>query len=169
MKLSIRNSTAADIPAMFRISVAAHQHGYGDFIPQQHRQEFDSLYTVNPGNEANYTEVIRARLSDPSWLLWTAEIGNEIVGYTLAHRPDDATLYKRGMFVSPGAQGAGVGSALFKASTEFFKGTILLTVLQKNIRAKHIYEKNGFVVIGQESKKFFGATQDIMRRNPKTS
>lgn len=166
MDVVIRKSNVFDIPAMFRISVAAHQYGYGSFIPAEHRKEFDALYAVNQTNEASYTKVIKERLDNPTWLMWTAEVNGKVVGYTLAHQPNEGTLHKRGMFVSPDMQGCGIGSALFKTSTEHFKGVIQLTVLKRNTRAKHIYEKNGFVVIGQEAKDFFGATQDIMRREP---
>lgn len=164
MSLTIRPATIQDLPAMYRISVAAHVAGYATFIPEAERERFDRKYTVTPEGEAAYIAKMTSQLQDPSWLFWVAEKEGRILGYTLAHKLNDHHLLKKGMFVDPASQGEGVGSALFQASLEpIDSGIIELSVITNNERAKHIYEKNGFRVVGTDPETYFGATLDVMR------
>ena len=164
MALTIRSIAPADIPQMFRISVRAHQDAYSEFIPVERRDDFDHRYTVNQRNEKIYTEMIIARMQNPRWLFWIAEVDGVVAGYTLAFVKSRKRLLKKGMFVLPEYQGNGVGSQLFRISlTGIESGNIELTVVEKNIRARHIYEKNGFIIIGKDPVLFFGAQRVLMR------
>ncbi len=164
MTLRIRTATVQDLPEMYRISVSAHVAGYATFIPESERERFDTRYVVTPEGEAKYIAKMAPRLEDPSWLLWVAEKDGRVLGYTLAQKVNDHHLLKKGMFVDPASQGEGVGSALFQASLEpITSGIIELSVITNNERAKHIYEKNGFKVVGTDPETYFGATLDVMR------
>ena len=163
MALTIRSIAPADIPQMFRISVRAHQDGYGEFIPADRRDDFDHHYTVNQQNEKIYTNRIVERMRNPRWRFWIAEVDGIVAGYTLAFVKSRTRLLKKGMFVLPEFQGNGVGSQLFQISlTGIESGSIELTVVEKNIRARHIYEKNGFTVIGKDPVLFYGAQRVLM-------
>jgi len=164
MSLIIRPATIEDLPKMYRISVAAHVAGYANFIPDEERKRFDERYVISPEGEAKFVEKMTKRIENGSWLFWVADSEGEVVGYTLAQKVNDHHLLKKGMFVDPSAQGGGVGSALFQASLEpITNGIIELSVIHNNERAKHIYEKNGFVVVGTDPETYFGATLDVMR------
>lgn len=164
MSVHIRSATIKDLPRMYRISVAAHVAGYATFIPEAERERFDKKYVVTSEGEAKFIDKMTARLEDPSWLFWVAEKDGNVLGYTLAQKVNDHHLLKKGMFVDPEFQGEGVGKALFQASLEPIKsGIIELSVIENNERAKHIYEKNGFKVVGIDPETYFGATLDVMR------
>jgi len=163
MTYQIRHVIPSDLPEMFRISVSAHQAGYAALIPDSNRKSFDERYAVTPENERNYTEFMTAGLNDHHWSSWLAEQNGRVVGYVLMERVHADFYRMRGMFVDPDYQGQGIGSGLMQtALNSVQKGTIELHVIAANERAKHIYEKNGFVVTSESPETFFGAKQDIM-------
>jgi len=159
----IRLAQEKDLPSMFRISVATHQASYGDFIPAHRRADFDAKYSVNSTNEQIYIEKMAKRLIDPHWHTWVAENDDVIVGYTLAKDSGDSLFLKKGLFVLPERQGAGIGKLLFGASLEVVKsGEVRLSVLSENLRAKRMYENFGFKAQGRDEKSFFGAELTVM-------
>ncbi|MFL6100515.1 MAG: GNAT family N-acetyltransferase [Actinomycetales bacterium] len=68
------------------------------------------------------------------------------------------------LYVDPAAQGSGVGSALLDAATAQCAGTISLTVLSVNHRARDFYERHGFLPTGQEVEPDGGPPQLHMIR-----
>jgi len=163
MQLTIRSARLEDLSQMYAISVAAHQAGYASFIPLEEKERFDHRYTLSKEGEQRYVSSMQANLNDPEWLLWVAEAGGKVLGYALAQLESGTVLHKKGMFVHPGHQGKGIGSALFKASLEGIdRGEIDLVVIADNLRAKHIYQKSGFEVRGPAQKSFYGAPQEVM-------
>lgn len=160
---SIRPATETDIPEMYCISARAHQIGYDHLVPHTGRADFDRHYAMNAENEAHYSDAMRRRVHDAHWYIWVAEKDGYVVGYTLAHKPDDTHLFKKGLFVSPDFQGHGIGAALLQASLQVLeRGIIELVVIEQNTRARHLYEKCGFMVIGPSKKTFFDAPQVVM-------
>jgi len=160
----IRSATEVDIPEMYLISAHAHLAGYEHLIPHSGRADFDRHYAINAKNSARYINTMRSRIRDPRWHIWVAERDGHVVGYTLAHKPDDEHLFKKGLFVSPKLQGHGIGAALLRASLQIIEhGIIELVVIEANHRARRLYEKNGFVIVGPSEKSFFGARQVVMR------
>ncbi|HJM04614.1 MAG TPA: GNAT family N-acetyltransferase [Candidatus Saccharimonadaceae bacterium] len=163
MQFTVRSARSEDLSEMYAISVAAHQAGYGSFIPLEEKERFNQRYTLSKEGELRYVTSMQAKLDDPEWLFWVAEGEGKVLGYTLAQRESDTALHKKGMFVHPRHQGEGVGSALFKASLGGIDhGEIDLIVISDNLRAKHIYQKSGFVVRGPALKSFYGAPQEVM-------
>ncbi len=163
MTFTIRDATIDDIPEMFLISLTAHQEGYADMIPAERKADFQARYTDTPENRARYVEHFEKIISDPAWYVWVAVVDDKVVGYTLAHKESEHILHKKGLFMSPGHQGQGIGSALFNISlTPIETGVVDLSVIATNARARHVYEKHGFVPVGPDPKLFFGATQEVM-------
>lgn len=162
--VTIRSITEDDLEDMYQISTLAHQAGYASLIPESGRAAFDERYTVNDTNKQRYIAMMREHMADEKWLFWIAEVEGRIAGYTLGYKESDTKLLKKGLFVLPDFQGLGVGSLLFKASLEpIQKGVIELVVIESNQRARHVYEKNGFVPIGVHEKTFFDAPQITMQ------
>ena len=163
MQFTVRGARSEDLSEMYAISVAAHQAGYGSFIPLEEKERFNQRYTLSEEGELRYVSSMQAKLNDPEWLFWVAEGEGKVLGYTLAQRESDTVLHKKGMFVHPKYQGEGVGSALFKASLGGIDhGGIDLVVIASNQRAKHIYQKSGFEIRGLAQKSFYGAPQEVM-------
>lgn len=162
MDTRIRFATSVDLPRLFEISVAAHRANYDGFIPADRRESFNRRYTVNDINKTKFITTFSQYIKDPAWVLWVAVKGEEIAGYTLANVESPTIVHKKGLFVDPQQQGGGIGSTLFKTSIEAFPDAdIDLIVIKDNERARHIYEKNGFVVSG-EARSFYGAAQVTM-------
>ena len=159
----IRLAQEKDLASMFRISVATHQTGYGDFIPAHRRADFDAKYSISDKNEQIYIGKMAKRLTDPHWHTWVAENDGVIVGYTLAQDSSESLFLKRGLFVLPEKQGMGIGKSLFAASLKGVKrGEIRLSVLTDNLRAKRMYENFGFEAQEGDEKRFFGAELTVM-------
>ena len=71
-------------------------------------------------------------------------------------------IFLQQLFVSPEYQGRGIGSKVLQTLLRSWEGTgkpVVLTVL-KNNRARHLYERHGFTVVGEVGVKL------QMRRNP---
>jgi len=166
MQLTIRRAKVDDLSAMYVISLRAHQLLYATLIPPDRRFDFDRRYTSSKESSEAYISRMVARSKRPDWHMWVAESGGKIVGYTLEKRERATFIQNRGLFVDPDYHGRGVGTKLFETSLKIAKlgDVIRLSVVKNNLRAKHLYEKHGFVVLGQDSKTFFGATQEIMER-----
>lgn len=87
-----------------------------------------------------------------------AEIDGQVVGsmglFPLGLSPRMAHVLQIGMAVAPEAQGRGVGHALMTAGIELAEGwlgvrRLELDVFVDNERARHLYERHGFVVEGR--------------------
>jgi putative acetyltransferase len=65
------------------------------------------------------------------------------------------------LFVKPGMQGKGIGTALIKHA-KALKGNLSLKVYRENKNALHFYEKCGFLPIAKETDKYTGCKQLLM-------
>ena len=164
MNVVIRAADEGDIEEMCRISSLAHLE-YGDMIPSSHKMDFLHRYRMSQERQEQYSARMKRRLHLSQWRLYVAQLEEKIVGYTLVKMQDDVIL-KKGLFVHPEFQGKGYGSQLFRASIEELpRGvTVRLLVLEKNARARWLYEQYGFKVTGVNSELFYGATQVIMEK-----
>jgi ribosomal protein S18 acetylase RimI-like enzyme len=165
MTYSIRRAVADDIAQIFRISSAAHLVGYDALIPEDHHADFNKRYEITVENEQKYTDAMGEHLRDSSWYVWVAQHEGVIKGYASAQKIDDSTLRAKELFVDPRYQGEGIGSVLLTTILDSVDTDIVeLAVLENNERAKYLYEKNGFVVIGVDSRRpYYGVSRDIMR------
>lgn len=164
MEQIIRRAAIDDIPAMYAVSLGAHQASYNGLIPSSHRARFDARRTRTPENEARFHRRMTERLQNENWESWVAERDGKVVGYTLQERADAHLILKHGLFVDPKWHGHGIGTTLFETSLAAAKpgDTIRLSVVAGNARAKHIYLAHGFTVTGISSETYFGAPLEVM-------
>lgn len=78
----------------------------------------------------------------PNQDVWVAESDGEIVGYAAIEGAELNDLYVR-----PGRQGQGVGSALLARARELSPGMLSLWTFQRNKRARRFYERHGFEAV----------------------
>jgi len=78
----------------------------------------------------------------PQQTVWVAASEDGIDGY-IAMTADELN----DLYVRPGAQGKGVGTALLDKARELSAGTLRLWTFQRNSRAREFYERRGFVAI----------------------
>jgi len=77
----------------------------------------------------------------PNNEVWVAEEGGRVIGF--AGLGDDAL---RHLWVQPGAQNRGVGTALLALVKERRPSGLRLWVFQKNVGARRFYERHGFTL-----------------------
>ena len=84
-----------------------------------------------------------------------AELEDSIVGYAYASLNGRHGHLTR-LVVDPDVQGARIGARLLAESIDFFNRRrvygITLNTQEDNARARHLYEKFGFALLGQEAK-----------------
>ena len=167
MNPTLRAACARDIAAMYTISCDAHRSEvYRSMIPVEHYDHFAAAYTPNAKKQAAFTRRMTDVLRDPQANIWVAEIDGTVVGYTLAG-PGRGVWLLKGLFVAPEYQGQGIGRQLFRTSYRAAPPNtpVELKVIASNARAIRMYEQEGFVRVGLAEEVFFGAVQDIMRRD----
>lgn len=164
MNVVIRAADEGDIEEMCRISSLAHLE-YGDMIPSSHKMDFLHRYRMSQERQEQYSARMKRRLHLRQWRLYVAQLEERVVGYTLVKIQDDVIL-KKGLFIHPNFQGKGYGDQLFRVSIEELpRGvTVRLLVLEKNARARRLYELYGFKVTGVNSELFYGARQVVMEK-----
>ncbi len=98
---------------------------------------------------------------------WIAEMNGEIIGSVFCVQKDETVAKLRLLLVEPKARGLGLGTRLVQECIRFarrvgYKKLVLWTnsVL---VEARHIYEKEGFKLVGQEPHHSFG--HDLVGEN----
>ncbi len=98
---------------------------------------------------------------------WIAEMNGEIIGSVFCVQKDETVAKLRLLLVEPKARGLGLGTRLVQECIRFarrvgYKKLVLWTnsVL---VEARHIYEKEGFKLVEQESHHSFG--HDLVGEN----
>ena len=84
-----------------------------------------------------------ARAVLPRQQAWVAEVAGQVVGVASMDTEDMLTQ----LYVAPGHQGAGIGSALLETARAARPGGFGLYAFQRNTRARQFYERRGFVAI----------------------
>ena len=91
---------------------------------------------------------------------WIAERKGEIVGSVFLVKKDDVTAKLRLLYVEPAARGLGIGRRLVEECLRFARQVgyekITLWTQSNLLAARGIYEKAGFVLVGQQNHKSFG-------------
>lgn len=165
MKIALRRATHDDIVHMYNISCAVHLDKlYSTMIPRAHYKQFRAAYTPNHEKQIQFYENIAQAIDDPKSYVSVAEVDGVVAGYAYAANEHAAWLIKS-LFVLPEYQRKGIGRALFRASYNAATPglPIELYVIAKNIRAKRMYEQEGFRVTNKAEQTLYGAARDSMR------
>lgn len=123
---------------------------------------FGSLYAQKDLDaflvENHSVDCYREILNDPDFGVWLADADNgEAIGYAVAgpcglpvpNLPSDSGELSR-IYLTPSAQGGGVGGRLLEAALDFLTGRfehVYLSVYAKNFGAHRLYQRYGFVKI----------------------
>ena len=75
--------------------------------------------------------------------VWVAEAAGQVVGVASLDADDMLTQ----LYILPGHQGAGIGSALLETAKAARPGGLRLYAFQRNTRARAFYERRGFVAV----------------------
>ena len=124
--LVLRPATVADLPALAEVHLAARRGAGAAFPPPVHAD--DEAYAWVAGWDLATYEV------------WLATIGDEVAGYARCTQTwlDD-------LYVHPGHQGRGVGTALFDLVTTLRPGGFCLWVFESNTPARDFYRSRGCI------------------------
>ena len=127
--MEIRPLAADDVEAVVRLWNATKRDTY-DFIPQEQGRSVAD-------DDAFFREHILPRCA-----IWIAVERNHVVGFLAM-----ATSYVDRLYVHPGAQRRGVGTALLAKAIEVSPGGIELHTHQKNTKARAFYDKAGLTAV----------------------
>ncbi len=122
--LALRAATAADLPALVEVHLAA-RRAAGDWFP--------------PG--AHGDDDVRAWVSGwdlTAYDVWLATVGDQVVGYARC-----TPTWLDDLYVHPDAQGSGVGTALFDLVTTLRPRGFCLWVFESNTPARAFYRSRG--------------------------
>ena len=122
--LALRPATAADLPALAEIHVAARRAAGAAFPP-----------AVHPDDEA------RAWVAGwdlTTYDVWLASVGEQVAGYARS-----TTTWLDDLYVHPDHQGHGVGTALFELVASTLPGGFCLWVFESNAPAREFYRRRG--------------------------
>ena len=131
----VRRATTADVPALFAIRTSVRENHLS--IEQLAERG------VTPATVA-------ASVTDDAWRTWVVEDGGTIHGFSMA---DARTGCVFALFVSPAAEGRGVGRALLAEAERWLfsdgRDVIWLeTAEAPGNRAHRIYRRAGWVAVG---------------------
>lgn len=149
---AIRLARPVDAEAVALVYLSA-RRAAGDYFP--------------PSVHDDDTEFLPHLLADafPSGEIWLAERASQAVGMLVLR---DHLLDQ--LFVTPAAQGTGVGTALLRHAQRRRPEGLNLWVFASNLPARRFYEQAGFVVIGGSdgTANEEGAPDLLLRWEPET-
>lgn len=151
MGLFVRRAEPQDAPAVARVHVASWRQAYRGLLPQEY---LDSLSI-----ETRTTTWAKAFSQSPDQTSTTlvGELDGQIVGFACVgpSRDDDtdrATGELWGLYLDPAHWGAGHGHTLHTEALDVARASgaavATLWVLTTNQRARHFYERHGWVADG---------------------
>jgi DNA-binding MarR family transcriptional regulator/GNAT superfamily N-acetyltransferase len=144
----------------------------GDLATVAHRQAV--LYAAEYGWDRSF-EALACRIVsdfassfDPQWeRCWIAEKEGVIAGSVFVVRQDDRTARLRMLYVEPEMRGMGIGRRLVGECVRFAADKsyerLVLWTNSVLVAARGVYEKAGFVLVGEEAHRSFG--KDLVGQN----
>ncbi len=137
----------------------------GDLGWITHRQGL--LYSQEHGWDHTYEALVAKILAD--FVLkfdparencWVAERHSKVLGSVFLVKETEAVARLRLLYVEPEARGSGLGRALVQRCTAFSRqagyARIVLWTQRTLLAARHIYEKEGYVLVKSEPHRSFG-------------
>jgi ribosomal protein S18 acetylase RimI-like enzyme len=155
----IRRMTEEDFPSAQKILWETWMATYASFIPERDlRSYFESHYADHD---------FRAMVKNPNTECFFADVRGEPAGFARTQYSDEERrFYVGSLYVLPGYQGKGVGSALLRKSEERARARsaheIWLGVMVQNTRALEWYERIGFRFV-EETPFVMGGTTVVHR------
>jgi ribosomal protein S18 acetylase RimI-like enzyme len=170
MAISIRAATLDDVALVSELATVTFRQTF----VEDFRMPYSESDVATFVRDAYGADALLKYFADPAFRHFIAEVDGRAVGYALVgpnglphdeHRPEDGELKR--IYVLRDAQGSGAGRALLDAALGWLGGRrIWIGVWSGNLRAQRVYEKRGFVKVG-EYKFRVGETLDdeiILRR-----
>ena len=149
---TIRRAGPADAAAVAAIGARTFTETFGHLYPPADLARFLA--------DGHSPARALADLADPRLAIWLAEADGAPVGYALAGpcglphaavAPDDGELKR--LYLSPTAQGRGLGGRLFAAAEAWLlregPRTLWIGVWSENLGAQRFYRRRGFVKVGE--------------------
>jgi ribosomal protein S18 acetylase RimI-like enzyme len=113
-------------------------------------------------------EDCRARCLHPEYVLLVAKRDGEPCGFVLMHpRGLAGSPYIASIAIAEGSRGQGVGSTILDHAEQYFHGSrhIFLLVSSFNGRARRLYERRGYQVVGElQDYVIKGASETLMHK-----
>lgn len=122
--LALRAATAADLPALAEVHLAARRAAGDSFPPGAHGDD-DVRAWVSGWDLTTYD-------------VWLVTVGDQVVGYARC-----TPTWLDDLYVHPDAQGTGVGTALFDLVTTLRPRGFCLWVFESNAPARDFYRSRG--------------------------
>jgi GNAT superfamily N-acetyltransferase len=166
--LTIRDASVADADAMGHLHVRAWQHAYRGVMPDEY------LDALQPGERVEMWRERIARADLPPILV--AAVGSEVVGFAALGAEQSGTSPGCGELyainLDPEQWGQGIGRVLLQRVHDTLVALgyeeAVLWVVPENLRARALYESEGWVADGGVStEELLGVTvTDIRYRKP---
>lgn len=155
MVTRLREATTDDIPAIQEVGRQVWHAAYDGLLAEE---------TITEAVETWYDdEALRDSLTRDTAVTYVVDTGTDILGYgTITW--EDHTAELKSLYVHPGHQGKGLGTALLAKLIEAMPFRIhecTLRVLTGNTDAKRFYERHGFEHRETEEDDLFGETVSI--------
>ena len=152
MNLVIRRALPADAPTLSALGASTFVDTFGHLYSSEDLQAFL--------DESHAVAAYETLLASPIFALWLAEDDGEAIGYALAGpcglphedaKPTDGELKR--LYVSPSAQGGGIGAKLFEQALAWLERdgprTLWISVWSENHGAQRFYARYGFEMAGE--------------------
>ena len=123
-ELALRPATAADLPALAEIHLAARRSA-GDAFPPGVHSDAEVRAWVSGWDQTSYD-------------IWLATLDGDVAGYARS-----TPTWLDDLYVHPDHQGRGVGSALFGTVTARLPQGFCLWVFESNTPAREFYRRHG--------------------------
>lgn len=142
--MQIRRFQESDAEELARLHELSWRHFYREIVPKDLLE-----FTVN--------ELFKPELYidwNAKGIVYVAEDNGKIVGFSACHMKDAGTGYLRSIYLRPGHEGRGLGTALLKKAMDWLKvegaKSVRTDCLADNDGAISFYEKNGFRKAGRD-------------------
>jgi ribosomal protein S18 acetylase RimI-like enzyme len=144
---TIRRATTADLPTMGRLGAL--------LVRMHHDLDPQRFIAATPGTEHGYAGFLGTQLEEPGVILFVAERGGQVVGYTYAAVEGRDYMSLRGpagalydIVVDPDHRGRGVGRMLLEATVAALEARgaprVVLSTAERNETAQRLFAHAGF-------------------------
>lgn len=146
-EVSVRRATTADVPRLGALGarLVAEHHAFDAkrFLPAQNR-------TI-----VEYGKFLGSQIDDPDSVIFVAEVGGHVIGYTYVAIEGYDYMALRGpagvlqdVIVDPEQRGHGIGRLLLETAIAYLRSRgiprVVLSTAERNAAAQRLFERMGF-------------------------